>query len=345
MKVWGLAITLLIALASLWLASRGWFQAHAFGALTLSILLGMLVGNTIYKRVQLKASAGVGFARKYLLQVGIVLYGMQISVTDLSRVGLQGFLIDTLVLTTTFALAYLVGKRVLGLEARTAVLIGAGSSICGAAAVLATESVTQAKPDQVAVAIATVLVFGTLSTLLYPALFHLNGLWHLLPTSQHWFGLFAGSTVHEVAQVVAATRPIGSEATDLAVITKMIRVMLLAPFLVLLALFISRKEKAANAARAHAQWTQHIPWFAFVFIGTIFLHSLLDMPSAFKAEIGQFDILLLSMAMGALGLLTDFSAIRSAGWRPLLLGGILFLWLLLGGGVLNLTISAILGNS
>lgn len=117
-------------------------------------------------------------------------------------------------------------------------LIGAGSSICGAAAVLATEPLLKADASIVAVAVSTVVVFGTLVILAYPWLYQLNAHMQWLSFTQETFGIYTGSTLHEVAQVVATGHAIGLDAENAAVITKMIRVMMLAPFLLLLSGYI-----------------------------------------------------------------------------------------------------------
>ena len=172
--------------------------------------------------------------------MGVVLYGLRLTLQDIGHVGLAGVAIDALVLSSTFTLAYVIGTRWLKLDRTTALLIGAGSSICGAAAVMATEPVLRARAEQVTVAVATVVVFGTLSIFLYPALYDLNQHWPVIAGGADGFGIYAGSTIHEVAQVVAAAHPIGTHAEDAAVITKMVRVMMLAPFLLLLSGWMAR---------------------------------------------------------------------------------------------------------
>ena len=143
--------------------------------------------------------------------------------------------IDAVVLASTFALACVIGVHWFNLDTKTAILIGAGSSICGAAAVLATEPVVRARAEQVTVAASTVVVFGTVSIFLYPLLFDLNERWQRLPGGARAVGMYAGSTIHEVAQGVAAARSMGpdaahaAEAADAAVIAKMVRVVMLAP--------------------------------------------------------------------------------------------------------------------
>lgn len=121
------------------------------------------------------------------------------------------------------------GQKVFGLDRHTSWLIGAGSSICGAAAVLATEPVVKAEASKVTVAVATVVIFGTIAIFLYPAMYPLLAHWF----SPETYGIYIGSTMHEVAQVVAAGHAINPDAENAAVIAKMLRVMMLAPFLIL----------------------------------------------------------------------------------------------------------------
>jgi uncharacterized integral membrane protein (TIGR00698 family) len=248
-------------------------------------------------------------------------------------VGVSGVLIDALLLSSTFALALILGTRLFGLDRPTALLIGAGNAICGAAAVMATEPLLRAKPEQVTVAISTVVVFGTAAIFLYPALYELNQHWHLLPAGSRAFGIYAGSTIHEVAQVFAAGRSISVETANTAVITKMVRVMMLAPFLIGLSAWLARKSELGCVSRGSRRVT--IPWFAFAFIGMVVFNSLALLPHAVVGTAIDVDTFLLAMAMGALGLTTQFSAIRRAGIKPLLLGGVLFVWLVGGGALIN----------
>ena len=177
----GLALTAAIAALAMQLGRQDWFQARGISALTLSIVLGMLVGNTVYGRVTPVAAAGVGLSKTRLLRLGIVLYGVRLTFQDIGNVGWAGFAIDALVLCSTFGIACVLGTRVFGLDPKTAMLIGAGSSICGAAAVMATEPVVRGKAEQVAVAVATVVVFGTVAIFLYPMLYRLEAVHALVP--------------------------------------------------------------------------------------------------------------------------------------------------------------------
>ena len=188
----GLALSGALAATGIALGRIAWLQDHGFSALTLAIVLGMIVGNTVYPwapRLAVASGAGVNFSKQNLLRLGVVLYGLRLTVQDIDHVGIAGVAIDAMILGSTFALACLIGTRWLGLERKTAMLIGAGSAICGAAAVMAAEPVVKARAEQVTVAVATVVVFGTLAIFLYPALFELNRHWALIPGGANGFGI------------------------------------------------------------------------------------------------------------------------------------------------------------
>lgn len=345
----GLALTGAIAFASIHLAQVGWLQSNGISALTLAIVLGMVVGNTVYSRISTVADSGVTLSKAKLLRLGIILYGLRLTFQDIGNVGWAGVAIDAAVICSTFGLACFLGTRVFGLDRKTAMLIGTGSSICGAAAVMAAEPVVRARAEQVMVAVATVVVFGTLAMFLYPVLHHLNAQYHLITMSQNAYGVFAGSTIHEVAQVVAAGRAVGEEAANTAVIAKMVRVMMLAPFLIILSAWLSRSSRhdgASDRAEQRGDARQGgglvIPWFAFGFVAVAGLNSLALLPPTVVSQITSIDGALLAMAMAGLGLSTHVSAVRKAGIKPLALAAVLFVWLIFGGLAINAGVTTLL---
>jgi uncharacterized integral membrane protein (TIGR00698 family) len=353
-KLPGILLTGVIALiASQW-SKAPWMQAHGISALTLAIVGGMLVGNTIYPRIAGFSGQGVVFSKQILLRAGIILFGLRLTFQDIGHVGAVGVLIDALVLSSTFALSWWAGTKLFGLNRRTAMLIGAGSSICGAAAVMATEPVVRGRAEEVCVAVSTVVAFGTLAIFVYPALYHLNDRLHLVSMTPFAYGIFTGSTVHEVAQVVAAGKAVAETAANTAVITKLVRVMMLAPFLVLLSSYLSRNAEegtvlapapAPAPAPAATAWRSVIPWFALGFIAVAGFNSLSVLPHAFVSSAIDVDTLILATAMAALGVSTQASAIRAAGFKPLALAALLFCWLILGGFAINAGITALLGQA
>ncbi|MFL9924223.1 YeiH family protein [Herbaspirillum lusitanum] len=350
----GLALAAALAAVAIEASKNSWLLAHGFSALTIAIVLGMLLGNTLFPRMAAQCGSGVAFSKQNLLRLGIVLYGLRLTFQDISQVGLSGVAIDACMLMSTFGLAWVLGVKVFKLERNAVLLIGAGSSICGAAAVMATEPVLRARSEQVTVAVSTVVVFGSVAIFLYPMLYQLSadlgahfGGWHGRSPD---FGIYIGSTVHEVAQVVAAARSIDEPTANTAVIAKMVRVMMLAPFLLLLSAYIQRSDTARNRASPAANAVDAgnktsrgagIPWFAFAFIVVVALHSLFPLPAAVSGALLDLDTFLLAMAMAALGLTTHLSSVRRAGMRPLLLGALLFVWLIVGGAFINTALAQV----
>jgi len=324
-----------VAAVALWLGNEPAIAKWGLGALTLAILAGMIIGNTLYPKIEPYCGSGVLFAKQTLLRLGIILYGFRLTFSQIAEVGFSGLLIDALTLCSTFALACWAGKHFFGLDRQTRWLIGAGSSICGAAAILATEPVVKAEASKVTVAVATVVIFGTLAIFIYPLLYPLVMQWFTPQT----FGIYAGSTMHEVAQVVAAGHAISPETENAAVITKMLRVMMLAPFLI----FVSMRVKALSSDNDKQSGKITLPWFALLFIVVAIFNSFNLLPETIVNALIFIDTLLLAMAMAALGLTTHISALKKAGARPLLLALVLFIWLLVGGAAINLVTHWLLG--
>lgn len=323
----GIFLSGVITLVALFFSSYEAITRYGFSGLTIAIIIGMIVGNTLYTKIQPHCAAGIDFSKAKLLRLGIILYGFRLTLQQVADVGMASIVSDILVIGITFSLAYYIGHRWLKLDKETTLLIGSGAAICGAAAIMATEPIVKAKSEKVSVAIATVVVFGTIGIFLYPKMYFLDW-WGLSP---EFYGIYIGSTVHEVAQVVAAGESISPEVANIAVTTKMIRVMMLAPFLLLLSLLVARGQRQAN----QSQTRLNIPWFAFIFIGVVVFNSFTLLPAVVVEGLIALDTILLAMAMAALGVTTHFSAIKKAGLKPLILASILMLWLVIGGGLLQ----------
>ena len=330
----GLALTAVITGAAVWAGNVPAITGAGMSALTLAILFGMVIGNTVYPKLWQSCDGGVIFAKQHLLRLGIILYGFRLTFSQIADVGVSGIVIDVLTLSSTFLMACWLGQKVFGLDKHTSWLIGAGSSICGAAAILATEPVVKAEASKVTVAVATVVIFGTLAIFLYPAMYPLVAHWF----SPETYGIYIGSTMHEVAQVVAAGHAISPEAENAAVIAKMLRVMMLAPFLLILA----ARVKQLAPANAEQKSKITIPWFAILFIVVAIFNSFHLLPQSVVQMLITLDTILLAMAMAALGVTTHISALKKAGAKPLLMALVLFIWLIVGGGAINFAIHTVM---
>lgn len=348
----GILFATVVALVAIEMSSR--YPAlgrNGLSILTLAILIGIAIGNMpIYKFLISYCGAGINFSKQKVLRLGIILYGFRLTFRDIGDVGIGGVLIDAFMLTSTFILAVYLGMKYFKLDRDTSVLIGAGSSICGAAAILATEPILKASNERVAVAISTIVIFGTIAIFIYPVIYSYALLHYAEYCSPEKFGIYIGSTIHEVAQVVATAGAIGDEVTNTAVIAKMVRVMMLAPFLISVAAFVSFSEKASklpdigNTTGGDAKKSigKFFPVFAIFFLITIGINSTGYISEPVRTGLIYLDNFLLALAMGALGLTTHLSAIAKAGIKPLKLAAILFIWLVMGGAAINIVVSKFL---
>lgn len=291
-------------------------------SLTLAIIIGMIIGNLFNKFIPESFRGGISFSSKKILRFAIILYGFRITFQQIFAVGLNGLFADIIMLSTTYLFGYYLGTRVFKLDKDLCMLTAIGSSVCGAAAVLGTDAVLKAKSHKVSLAVATVVLFGTISMFLYPFLFKIGIL------NPEFFGIYIGSTVHEVAQVVAAGSAVSPTVMDTAVIVKLTRVMMLVPYLFLLGFYLSKKS---------GQKTEKIPMplFAILFVAVCGLNSLNIIPVPIKSFLIEFDVFLLTIAMFALGVETNFDKIKGLGLKPILLAGLMFIWLVGGGLLVN----------
>ncbi|VVC77020.1 hypothetical protein AQUSIP_23470 [Aquicella siphonis] len=319
-KISGLVCVSVLAWLSYMVTSLPVMAETGISSLVIAIVLGILFGNTL--PYPASWTAGIQFAAKRLLRIAIILYGFRVSFQQIASVGVQALAVDILIVSLTLTAGYYIGRKVLRLDRDMSLLISAGSAICGAAAVLAVEDVLKSEPYKAAVAIGTVVLFGTASMFLYPLIQH-AGLFGFNDTQ---FGVFAGASVHEVAQALVAGANVSPEAGKIAVIVKMMRVLLLVPVLIILS-FISNQSSVSTLG-SNKLFKVTIPWFALGFVAMIGLNSTRIVPSSWVDIINQTDIILLTMAMGAIGIETKLSKMKNVGLQPLYLAVMLFVWLL-----------------
>lgn len=322
----GLILVILITIASMLGVHYG-LSRYGLSALSLAIIVGVIIGNIWHTLGTGPCQTGLRFAQKNLLRTGVALFGFNLSIQQVAHVGLHGIGIDLIMVTSTLCIGLFVGRRLLGMDRDTALLISTGSAICGAAAVVATVPVLRMPEEEginkTAAAVATVVIFGTLAMVVYPLLYA----W--FPSLDGFFGYYIGSTVHEVAQVVATGNIVGHGAAGSAVIVKMIRVMLLVPFLLIVSGIVSRSGRDGTRGRIT------VPWFAIFFIVCAAINSLPFMPQTLATVLRFVATILLTAAMAALGIDTTLRRLSHSGPRAALLGVILFAHLIIIGGLVN----------
>ena len=333
----GILLIVLFSFSAFYIAEFEFVKRLSFSPLIVGIILGMLYANSLRNKLPETWVPGIKFCSKQILRTGVVLYGFKLTFQQVMAIGLPAITADLIIVTGTLLLGILLGK-LLKVDGQTALMTSTGSAICGAAAVLGAEPVVRCEPHKTAVAVSTVVIFGTLSMFLYPVMYRAGWLDGL---SDQAIAVYVGSTLHEVAHVVGAGNAIdaaGGQVADAATITKMIRVMLLAPVLVIMSLFLSRRTNGGNAGQTQKRKIT-IPWFAFYFLVVIGINSLLQSATfipqeALQAGIGfinNVDTFLLTMAMTALGAETSIDKFKQAGAKPFYVAGLLYLWLVFGG--------------
>jgi uncharacterized integral membrane protein (TIGR00698 family) len=320
----GILFVALFAAAVTRLASIPAVAGLGISPLIVGIVAGGIYGNALRHGMPDSWAAGVNFSARKLLRIAVAFFGLRVSLQEIAQVGVSGFTVSVLVVVSTLVIGTWAGMKLMKLDRDTALLTAAGSAICGAAAVLAFESTLQSKPHKSAMAVGSVVLFGTLSMFLYPLA--LNAGWLHLDTLGA--GLFFGGTIHEVAQVVGAASNVSPEATHIATIVKMTRVMLLVPVLLAIGFWINRSRASSTDAQ---KGKLAVPWFALGFLALVIANSLHILPEAATSTLNTLDTFALTMAMTALGMETRFAQIREAGPRALATGAILYAWLIGGG--------------
>lgn len=323
----GVLLIGLFACAAFYIGSALIFKELSLSPMIIGIVLGMLYANSLRNHLPETWVPGIQFCSKKLLRLGIILYGFRLTFQDILNVGTAGIVIDAIVVTVTILGGVWLGK-LLKMDRDIALLTSVGSGICGAAAVLGAESTIQTKPYKTAVAVATVVIFGTLSMFLYPIAYRLG----FLELDANQMGIYAGATLHEVAHAVGAGNAMGEEVAAVAIIVKMIRVMLLIPVLFVLGYWVAQRARKSGSQAGGGKVA--VPWFALGFLAVIMFNSLNLLPAQAISIIEYIDTFLLTMAMVALGAETSIDKFKKAGAKPFVLAFLLYIWLLAGGWAL-----------
>ncbi|MBN9190582.1 MAG: putative sulfate exporter family transporter [Microbacterium sp.] len=291
------------------------------GAAVPGVVLGVVLGALIKPGPRLKP--GIAFASKFVLQLSVVILGIQLSLAEAAKVGLQSLPVMLGTLAICLVGAWLIG-RALGVVGDLRTLIGVGTGICGASAIAATAPVIGAVSVDVAYAVSTIFLFNIAAVLVFPLIGHLLGM------SQTAFGLFAGTAVNDTSSVVAAASTYGAVATNHAVVVKLVRTLMVIPIVVTLASWVPRRDASAGADCAPrrlsvARVFRLVPWFLVGFVVMAAINSTGVIPAAAHDALTAVSLFLIATALSAIGLSTDLTGFRRAGWRPLALGGLLWI--------------------
>lgn len=280
-----------------------------------AVVLGVLI--SLIHTPSAKLRPGIGYSSKFVLQCAVVLLGAQLSLRAVVEVGTESLPVMLASLTVCLLAAWWLG-RLLKIDRDVRTLIGVGTGICGASAIAAISPVIRAKSSDISYAISTVFLFNILAVLVFPAVGHALGM------SPHAFGLFAGTAVNDTSSVVAAASAFSTAALGFAVVVKLVRTLMIIPISVGLAV-IDNKRSAATQKFTLKRIFGLVPWFLIGFLVVAAVASTGIISPRITEAATQTSVFLVAMALAGIGLSTDLGAIRSAGLKPLLLGGVLSL--------------------
>lgn len=287
------------------------------GALGISLFIGITVRAVV--GLPEVAAAGTDFAAKTLLRVGVVLLGVRLNFALIGEAGVAVLLLDALVIALGVVFIERVGKW-LGIGRSLRLTVALGSSICGASAIAASAQVVKASDDEVSVSVGVVSILGTFGVLAYAVLGGALGLGETV------YGLLAGSTLQEVGQALAAGFAHSPGAGDLATVTKLARVAMLAPVLIAVGAILARNARREDGEEAGnvGGITTLVPPFLVGFLVVGVANTVGFIPTEVARVMQTASIMLTAAAMAGIGLGVHLGVLRDIGGKAVLLGVIGF---------------------
>jgi uncharacterized integral membrane protein (TIGR00698 family) len=303
----GLLLAALLATAGFLIAEWRWVKDSLHvSALLIVILLGIAWKSLA--PVPAAAEPGIRLAQRPVLRWAVAGLGFRLSLGELWKIGAPALIVVVVSTFATLAFGWWIARR-LGVSEKLGLLLGVGSAICGASAVVAADSVVRGERRDSALALGVITLLGTIGIVLYPLLGHALGM------SAFVFGVWDGASLHEMAQVVAAGFGVSDEAARVATVVKLARIALLAPVVVYLGWSLRHAHRAAGKAHVAP-----VPWFLALFVVFALVNSLGWIPAPALEWVRRADLWMLCVGMAGVGLQTGFSDLRSAGLRPIAAG-------------------------
>jgi len=302
----GVILTSVLALVASSIARFPFFSV--MGIMIISIILGMAWKGMM--GIPINSEAGITFSSKILLRAGIILMGLRLSFEQIISGGFSIVIIDVIVIAFTLSVMLYIGK-LLSIDKHLSALIAVGTAVCGAAAIVAVAPLIGARKELTAISVAFIAIAGTVVTIIYTFLFPYIGM------NPYDYGLLAGSTLHELAHVIAAAAPGGDESSDIAILVKLGRVALLIPVALILGYFYKNSSRSDGKKQIK---NLPIPWFIFGFLAMCLINTIGFLPHLLTSTLIDSSVFLLSMAMAGLGLSVNFAEFKNLSSKVIFTG-------------------------
>ncbi|WP_286888241.1 YeiH family protein [Pseudoalteromonas sp. ESRF-bin5] len=298
----GASIAAMTGLAALFLSEH-----YGAPAMLFALLLGMAV-SFLYQSDS-PCAKGIDFTGSTILRVGIVLLGTRIALGDLITLGWQTALMLAGAIFTTIILGVVLA-RVFGLQKRFGALTGGSVAICGASAALAISSImpnSEHKERDTLLTVIGVTAMSTIAMILYPIIVN------YLEFDAHNAGVFLGGTIHDVAQVVGAGYSVSPETGDIATLTKLVRVAMLLPVVLIMMVIINRSNQSNKSD------LPKVPGFLIGFVILMVINSCFSLPSVLLESANELSKFFLITAIAAIGMKTNLGKLTEVGIKPIIL--------------------------
>lgn len=312
----GIMLTIVLALTAK--AVSSYIPMHIISASVFALILGMLL-NPVIRGLGL-FETGIYFVSKKILKISIVLMGLTLSFSQVLSVGAYSLIVMTFTLATAFGGGYLFGK-LFNMNWKLSSLISAGTGICGGSAIAAIAPTIEAENSDIAYAISATFIFDVLMVILFPIAGRYFGM------SDLGFGLWAGTAVNDTSSVVAASYAFSDAAGAFAVIVKLTRTLSIVPIVMIFSVISARKNRGLGRQEAvgndKVDLRNIFPYFILLFIVMVGIKSTGFISADLSQNIASISKFLMVMALGAIGLNTNFNEVSESGIKPLLHGFII----------------------
>ncbi|WP_421383811.1 YeiH family protein [Bacillus salacetis] len=301
---WGSGVLLLLIIAG---AAR--FLGTLFplmGSILFAIMIGIVINNTI--GVHEVFQPGLSLTLKKLLKAAVVMLGVSLSFADILLIGRQSLLVILVSVILGIVITIWVG-RLLNMDRKLALLIGVGTSICGATAISAVKGVIDSDDNETAYAISIIVFFNLIAFFLYPII------GHVLDLTATSFGIWAGTAVHDTSSSIAVGYVYGNEAGQVATTVKLARTLFLLPLILILPLLLRKDRQNGSQAAKKA-----FPWFVLWFLAVSVINSFGIIPAVAEETVTDIAKFIIIMVMGAVGLQVNLKQFAKLGFKPLIAG-------------------------
>ncbi|MBP3343443.1 MAG: putative sulfate exporter family transporter [Bacteroidales bacterium] len=275
-------------------------------ALFAGIVLALFVGNP-YGALSKKVS-------KYLLQAAVVGLGFGMNLHESLAAGKDGIIFTIVSVTGVMVIGYSIG-RMMGILPKLSYLISAGTAICGGSAIAAVSPVVKADDNETSISLAVIFTLNAIALFIFPPIGEMLGL------TQNQFGLWAAIAIHDTSSVVGAASIYGEEALKVATTVKLTRALWIIPLSIVSIFIFARQNRNQEGEKTKI----NIPWFIFLFILAMVINTYISLPEGLLEVIKVASHKALSVTLFLVGCGLSVASIKKVGFKPVLLGVILWI--------------------